>query len=228
GLDAVPVITTATDIHDRFSVDTFAVKNDLHIGSMIAAKRISSQIVDDKKVGFVSDVPVSGELPSELVLKGEEINGIYISYSRWKGPFERTLKLTPRCHILGIGCKRDTPMQSIESLVDDVLKKEDISLKSVKAVASIDLKTNEKGLLEFCKKIDARPKFFSSEELASLPDIGFTSSERVMNVTGVDNVCERAAIAASNRGELVVKKVSKDGVTLAVVREPVSVDLMRR
>ena len=227
GIGAIPVITTATDINNKFSVDSYAVKNNLHIGSMSVANKISSLIVDDKRVGLVSDVPISERMPHELHLDGGEDIGIFISYGRSEGPFKKTLKLTPKCHILGIGCRRGTPKESIEAFVKNVLEKENISIKSIRAVASIDLKSNEEGLLKFSKQIKADPVFFSSEELASLPDIGFTPSEMVKTVTGVDNVCERAAFAASNNGELVIKKVSENGVTLAVVREPVYLDLMR-
>ena len=227
-IGAVPVITTATDIHGRFSVDSFAVMNNLHIGSMAAAKEISSAIVDDKRVGLVADVPISNEIPPELDLNGNEDQGIFISYGTSKGPFKRTLKLTPRCHVLGIGCRKGISAESIEALVKETLEKEEISIKSVRAVASIDLKSKEKGLLEFSKRIKIEPVFFSSDELKSLPNIGFTPSERVKAVTGVDNVCERAAFAASKSGKIIIKKTSKEGVTLAVVREPVYLDLMRQ
>jgi len=221
GIDSTPVIMTATDSHGRFSVDSYAVKNGLHIGSMPAAKEVSALIVDDKKVGLVCDFEIPGRIPPELDLGGNEKTGICISYGRSKGPFKRTLKLTPRCHVLGIGCRRGTPCAKIRAFAKKVLEEEGISMKSVRAVASIDLKSNEKGLLEFAGKIKAEPVFFSSEELASLPDMGFTPSERVKKITGVDNVCERAAFAASKDGEIIVKKISKDGMTIAVVREPV-------
>ncbi|MCL1811660.1 MAG: cobalt-precorrin 5A hydrolase [Methanomassiliicoccaceae archaeon] len=225
GIVAVPVITTATDIRGRFAVDSFAVKNDLHIGNMQVAKEISSLIVDDKRVGLVSEVLISGGIPPELDLGGNEETGIFISHRMEKGPFRRTLKLTPRCHVLGIGCRRGTSKENIETFVKEVLEKEDISIKSVRAVASIDLKNDEKGLLEFALKIKAEPVFFSSDVLASLPDKGFTPSERVKKITGVDNVCERAAFAASNDGEIVLKKTSRDGMTLSIVREKVCLDM---
>ncbi|MDR1690225.1 MAG: cobalt-precorrin 5A hydrolase [Candidatus Methanoplasma sp.] len=227
GTGAMPIITTATDIHNRFSVDSYAVKNNLHIGSMSVAKDVSSLIVDDKRVGLVSEVPISEEMPPELDLNGNEEVGIFISYGRSDGPFKRTLKLTPRCHVLGIGCRRGTPLEDIESLAEEVLEKDNISVKSVRAVASIDIKSDEEGLLRFSEKIGAEPVFFSSVELASLPDMNFTPSEMVKKVTGVDNVCERAAFAASKDGEIIVRKVFRNGVTLAVVREPVRLDLMR-
>jgi len=223
-IDAVPVITTATDIHDKFSVDSYAEKHDMHIGSMLLAKDVSSVIIDGRRVGLLSDLPITGIIPPELDLFGKEGLGIYVSYSGSKDPFARTLRLTPRCHILGIGCRRGTPTENIEVLVKEVLDKENISIKSVKAIASIDIKKDEEGLLVFSKKIGVESIFFSSEELASLPELGFTPSEAVRRITGVDNICERAAYAASQDGEIIVKRVSKDGVTLAVVREPFFLD----
>ncbi|MCL2296462.1 MAG: cobalt-precorrin 5A hydrolase [Methanomassiliicoccaceae archaeon] len=223
-IGAVPVITTATDIHGKFSVDSYAEKHNMHIGSLSLAKDVSSLIVDDKKVGLVSDVPIIGGIPPELDLNGKEDLGIFISYSRSDGPFKRTLRLTPRCHVLGIGCRRGIPANRLEAFVDEVLGRENISFKSVRAVASIDLKNDEAGLLIFSKRIGIEPVFFSSDELASLPDVGFTPSEMVKSVTGVDNVCERAAYAASQNGEIIVRKTSWDGMTLAVVREPFFVD----
>ncbi|MDR2698402.1 MAG: cobalt-precorrin 5A hydrolase [Candidatus Methanoplasma sp.] len=224
---AVRVVTTATDIHGRFSADSYATKNGMHIGSMSAAKEISALIVDDRKVGLVSEFPIPGGPPPELDLDGNGDVGIFISYGRSKGPFKRTLKLTPRCHILGVGCRKGTPCEKIEAFVKRVLEREDISANSIRAVASIDLKSSEEGLLEFSHKIKADLVFFSSEELSSLPDRGFTPSERVKAVTGVDNVCERAAFAASKRGRIVVKKISEDGMTLAIAREPVRLGKMR-
>lgn len=45
----VAVITTATDINKKFSVDTFAVRNNLHIGDTKLIKEISSRILNDKR-----------------------------------------------------------------------------------------------------------------------------------------------------------------------------------
>lgn len=218
-IGATPVITTATDIGNKFSVDTFATKRNMHIENMKVAKDVSSAIVDDKRVGLVTDLKIEGAIPKELDLNGNEELGIFISSSNEKGPFKKNLKLTPRCHVLGIGCRKGTPKEKIELLVEQVLEGENTSIKSVRMVASLDLKSNEKGLLEFCEDLKVRPMFFSSNELNSIPDIGFTSSQMVRSVTGVDNVCERSAIAASEKGILIVRKTAMDGVTVAVVKE---------
>ena len=57
-LDAIPVVTTATDLHHRFAVDVFAKKNNCSIFNMKAAKEVSAALLAGKKVGFYSEFPV--------------------------------------------------------------------------------------------------------------------------------------------------------------------------
>ncbi|WP_368274143.1 cobalamin biosynthesis protein, partial [Intestinimonas butyriciproducens] len=63
---------------------------------------------------------------------------------------------------------------------------------------------------------------FTPQELAEISG-EFTPSEFVRGVTGVDNVCERAAVRAG--GELIVRKQAGGGVTVAVSREPLVISL---
>ena len=70
-LHAVPVVTTATDLHQRFAVDVFAKKNYCSIFNMKAAKEVSAALLAGKNVGFYSEFPVEGKLPEGLVLCDE-------------------------------------------------------------------------------------------------------------------------------------------------------------
>ena len=65
-LEAIPVVTTATDLHHRFAVDVFAKKNNCNIFNMKAAKEVSAALLAGKKVGFYSEFPTDGELPEGL------------------------------------------------------------------------------------------------------------------------------------------------------------------
>ena len=58
--------------------------------------------------------------------------------------------------------------------------------------------------------------FYSTQELGALEG-EFTPSERVLRVTGVDNVCERAAMMGAWR--LVVRKTAWEGVTVALAEK---------
>lgn len=117
---------------------------------------------------------------------------------------------------VGLGCRRGTPAEAIRALVEQVLEEHAIHPRAVKCAASIDLKAEEPGLLAFCREKGWPVRFHSAGELAAVEG-AFTPSAFVRTVTGVDNVCERAALLGAER--LLVKKTARDGVTVAVAAE---------
>ena len=154
---------------------------------------------------------------------------------------ERKLRIIPRVICVGIGCRRGTPAEEIEDAVMAALRENGISQKAMYALVSIDLKAEEEGIKELARKYKVPFLTYSAEELREVPG-EFTGSEFVMSVTGVDNVCERAAVRAASRsapprgagcstavesdrgsmayhyGELICRKRAKDGVTVALAR----------
>lgn len=216
-IGAIPVITTATDIGEKFSVDTFAVKNDMVLPDMELAKKISADIVDGKKVGMYSEFEIEGTIPYEIQTDLSENTcdtGFAVTVRKSAHPFKNTLMLCPRVIIVGIGCKRNTANEQIENAVIACLNDMDISIYAVEAVSSIDIKKNEKGLLNFCKKFNLELRTFSAGELSSVEG-EFHESDFVMRVTGVGSVCERSAVFCS-KGRLIMNKRVFDGVTVAL------------
>ena len=212
------VITTATDLNDVFAVDTFAADNGMYIRNMQMAKQISARLLDGKTVCLRSDTQIEGELPKGIAYAEEGDAGIYITTSARPGPFKRTLKLIPRNMTIGVGCHRDIDPTVLEKRILDVLRRNDISIHAIRAGGSIDLKKDEKGMLDFFRKYDIPLTFFSSEELAGIEG-EFTASEYVRSITGVENVCERSAVAVSENGKIIVKKDAGEGVTVAGAKE---------
>lgn len=217
-IGANPVITTATDVNGRFSVDSWAVKNSLLISSMNAAKDISAQILIED-IPFRSDISVLGDMPNGLV-KGEDGKiGIYLSY-KTEAPFDNTLRLIPKNLHIGLGCRRGTPIESIDELYRCVLDEHKIDIRAVKSISSIDLKEDETGLLQFAQKYKLPVSFYNADELNALEE-NFTPSEFVKSITGIDNVCERSAFKSSNCGKFILRKIAKNGVTIAICEENV-------
>ena len=212
-IDATPVITTATDVNGRFSVDSWAVKNSLIITSMKIAKDVSAQILIED-IPFKSDIKITGELPNSLICSDSGKLGIYVSYKN-VNPFDSTLHLVPKNLHVGIGCRKNISLEAIEELYKIIIDEYNIDLRAIKSVSSIDLKKNEDGLLRFSEKYKLPISFYTAEELSML-DGEFTTSAFVRDITGVDNVCERAAYKSSNYGEFIVRKTSKDGVTISI------------
>lgn len=217
-LDATPVITTATDISNRFSVDAWAARNGFEIDNMHRAKMVSAAILE-RDVPISSDFAITTDLPNGIVFGKCGELGICISY-REKVPFEQTLRLIPKILHIGIGCRRGVSASDIQEAVTTVLTQHELDIRAVRWVASIDLKAEEAGLIKFCKDNGLMIRFHSAAKLREVPG-EFTISEFVRSVTGVDNVCERAALMGAEK--LIVKKTALNGVTVAVAAEKLEV-----
>ena len=218
-LNAIPVITTATDINNVFAVDTWAKSQGLHILNPQCIKLVSSKLLKGESVHVKSDYPIQGNLPKNVYLNDlEDSNAGYdviITHKDLENERKNdTLLLVPQIITVGIGCRKDISFESVESSILNILKSENYHILSINALASIDKKANEKGILEFAKKYDLPFNTYSAEELNSLEG-DFTKSEFVKSVVEVDNVCERSAIMESN-GKLIRRKDTCDGAGVTV------------
>ena len=137
-------------------------------------------------------------------------------------PTGQALHLVPRIGVLGIGCKRGTSAETLEAAFAAFCTRHSLAAQAVTAAASIDLKQNEPGLLAFCQAHGWPVRFYSAAQLRSVPG-QFTPSPFVQSVTGVDNVCERAAVLDAD-GSLFYPKFACSGVTFALAYRPFAPD----
>lgn len=208
-----PIITTATDINNKFAVDEWANNKNMHIMSLKAARYIAADILEDKKIGLVSDFNIKSKLPVEIDENQNQI-GICISLDNNKNPFDVTLNVIPKIVSVGVGCRKGADFNSIYSAIKDVLMEHNISHFAIKSINSIDLKKHEPGLIKAAEIFKVPFNTFSKDELSEI--VGqFSESDFVKSIAGVDTVCERAAIIGSNSNKLFVKKTIKNSVTVA-------------
>ena len=225
-LHAAPVISTATDLNHTFAVDVFAKKNDLTISDMKLAKDVSSSLLHHIPVGIAGILP-NGSVPDGLSWTNAPISenvpslGIMISPFYAPVPFEHTLHLIPKQIVLGIGCKRNTDFESLKSFVDSILLDNHIFTSSIASIVSIDLKKDEKGLIELANSYGVPFVTYTAEELLEVPG-DFTASNFVKSITGVDNVCERSTLAYSKADELLLPKTAHQGMTIALSKRKLS------
>ncbi|RHP49033.1 cobalt-precorrin 5A hydrolase [Clostridium sp. AF32-12BH] len=126
------------------------------------------------------------------------------------------LRLVPKSLILGIGCRKQTLGEAIEFAVQETLRQANLDLHTVAAIASIDLKKEETGLLQLSEKLAVPFITYTSSELETVQG-DFSESGFVRQVTGVGNVCERSALLCAGKdARLLVKKQVYPGVTVAV------------
>ncbi len=242
GMGANPVITTASDVHGKIAIDSWAIKNRLYITDMECAKSVAMEIVEGRKVGLYTDCEIRGRVPDELVVLDEgsdaidQIKWVVIitdkKISSMKGSMKdyNILWLIPQKNVLGIGCKKGKALKDIDLAVLDILEKRGIDIRSIYGIASIDLKCSEPGLLGYSEYMNIPTTFYPATELEKIPG-DFDRSAFVEGITGVDNVCERAAIRlvmedepnATREKNLVVPKQKCEGVTVAIASKKGSI-----
>ncbi len=212
-LGAIPVITTSTDINNRFSVDTFAQKNNMYISSMKLAKEVSANILNrDITVQSDFNFDYVGLKKMGVLEADTKKSDVYITYKNIT--CENALLLVPKCLSVGIGCRKNIDLSFVEQALDKVFNENKLNKTAIKNFASIDIKREEQALLYISDKYNAPIEFFGADMLNSVEG-DFTKSNFVKGITGVDNVCERSAKLISN-GRIIVKKQSVNGVTVAV------------
>ncbi len=221
---AVPVVTTATDRSGLLALDDWAARNGWRLEYPERVKGVSAALLAGRTVTVQSDFPLRGALPRGY-LPGEVSPKVWFT---WKaGEKGEALKVLPPALWVGIGCRKGATKEQIAAAVFAALEAGGLSPLAVAGAATITLKEGEPGLLAFCEEQGWLLKAFPPATLAALPG-EFTASPFVQEVTGVDNVCERAAVAAvSQSPRLLVNKTAQNGVTAAVAVGEVILKLER-
>lgn len=225
-MGAVSVITTATDINHLFAVDVFAKKNGLTIADKSGIAKVSSAILEGKTITMTIDGTYGGNVPKEVQMvpypPSEPVDVLAAVQSDQGMP--EALHLIPKSIVLGMGCRKGKQFQEIDSFVREELQRQKIPFGAICALATIDRKKEEQGLLAFAEKYRL-PFLTFSKEVLSQADGTFQSSGFVLKQMGVDNVCERAAVTAAGAGcRLRIEKSVKDGMTLAAAEKEWSVN----
>ena len=126
---------------------------------------------------------------------------------------------------LGLGCDRGTPAATIRQAIDEALARAGATLADVEAVASIELKADEAGLLEVARACGWTLRFYAAAELAqvTVPN----PSETVRKHTGTPSVSEAAALlaAGTDLSHLLIEKHRLRGpdgrnATVSIARMP--------
>lgn len=248
---AAAAVTTATDNHQKLSPDLFARRNNCEISSMVKAKELAAWLLEGNSCYLYSEFEMDTDnAPEEVrILNSSDIadskitKGIYISVSDGSAPQNQRkrksqsqdsddsqtdwLKLIPKAVYVGIGCKKGATAEAIAQTYENAISMCGLDSRAVAAICSCDIKKDEPGLIEFCKRNKLKFLTFSAEKLMSI-DGDFTPSAFVKSVTGADNVCERSAAAgcidsaADTEGndksqyDIVLGKYCGTGVTCAV------------
>lgn len=225
-IGATSVVTAATDLRGIFAVDSFSAENGYAVLDPGLIKTVSSRLLDGEEVGLSTEMNIAGPLPKNIAIRAEGTVGIFIGTETDRKPFNKTLRLVPKCFHLGIGTRREITFDELLDFVTGRLQAEMIPPEAVASISSIDLKRNEQAIVRLAERFDVPFQTYSKNELEKFEQ-KFESSPFVRATTGVGNVCEISAWLSSKRGAIVLKKTIRSGMTLAVAKEERTIDFQK-
>lgn len=210
-LNLVPIITTSSDVTGKIAVDTLSQKLNGELESLEKAKNVTSLIVDGKGVDI--------KLPKNVDFdrKGD-VEGVIIVSNREN---IESVRIYPKNLVLGIGCKRGTSEEHILTGIEMAMKKHSLSMKSIKKIATVDIKADEVGLIAAAKTLGKDLIIISREDIKRVEG-QFEGSQFVKKQIGVTCVSEPCALlASSGNGKFLEKKYIYDGMTISIYEEKI-------
>ncbi len=120
---------------------------------------------------------------------------------------------------VGIGCERNTSKELIENSLNNFLESANFSQQSIAGFTTIDIKKDEKGILELAEENNLPIKFFSKEDLSKI--IVPNPSNIVQKEIGTPSVAEASCLLAAGKESKLLKekrifKNQSGAVTIAV------------
>ncbi|WP_394154290.1 cobalamin biosynthesis protein [Vibrio maritimus] len=219
-----PVITTASDVTETVSTDMLGARFGWMLDPVTepAITSVSAAIVNEEPVLIAQQAgekdwwPYDKRMPSHIhchhsleVLDSSNYKAaILVSDQRNIGlsSWDRNVVIwRPRSLVLGVGCDRGTPLSVLIAGLEAFSRQFNLSLSCIRSLASIDLKSDEKGLLELSKAYQWPFVTYAAAELDNLKGIE-NPSDYVRKVTGSNSVSEAAALKASGCNQLTVAK----------------------
>jgi len=218
----VAVITTASDVTGHTALDLWAAENNLWVQNPQCLTAVSAKLVNEGEVSFFAS-GACGSLPTDFkVVTEPALADIILSHGTFD-PLEHpeALVLCPCNLYLGLGCNRGASATDFKRAVTELCAQYRLERSAIAGIASIDLKADETGLLQFARENNLPIRFYTKDELNRVE--GISTSSAVMAATGAKGVAEPAAMLAAGDGttpgQLIVRKIKWKDVTAAVAEK---------
>lgn len=240
-LHAQPIITTASDATGVFAVDLLGKERGWQVeATPEAQRRAAAHMVNGDPVALVMETWLAADYPplpahvtrySPAAVAQWRHHEVILWVTRRPRPAIDALGLKgtvvlyrpPAALMLGLGCDRNTSRQEIATAITAALHAHDLSMADILAVATIDLKGDEPGILQVMTEQGWPLHLFDAATLDTIPVPH--PSETVRRHTGTGSVAEAAALLLAQQGQeaLVIRKFCHRGadgrnVTVAAAR----------
>ena len=188
-------------------------------GAVVRA--LDGNMVDKKTDPAVVQVDIGGRWAVSL-LSGHEggANRLAVDVANAIGaePVISTSTEAVKKIIVGVGCKRGKRAEEIVAAIELALAEADLDLEEVRYLASVDIKSDEVGLLEAAHLLDLPLRFIPSEDIRN-SKLDFERSEFVQKKVNLPAVAEPVALLAGRRTSLLLKRRKYEGITVAIATE---------
>ena len=222
-LVATPVVTTASDALGLPALDSLGKNLGLRLEEGSDAAAVGAALVSGERVSLVSDRRLPfGPLPENVVRADEPEPPLIFVSDRVADVPRPAVVYRPPTLVAGVGCSRGAPAGEILGLLRASLAGVGLSEGSVAALASIEAKKDEAGLLKAAESLGIPVHFYSAERLAAVSTPN--PSSVVREAVGTPSVSEAAVLVSG--AELVLQKRKSAMATVALGRLPVRGRLM--
>jgi cobalt-precorrin 5A hydrolase len=189
-LGLAPVITTATEVMGKDSVESIAETLGCRIMNRDSTKKVNTALLE-------KDIEVLCVKGPKILLVDDDVtvlkrNGL----------------------IVGIGANRGVARIEVTEAVSRALSEIEAEIDSVKCFASAVIKKNEMGIIDAAASFGKEVKFVPHELINSIRAPTGSKAKAL----GLNGVCEPAALALSEEKKLLLKKRIYGNVTIAIAR----------
>jgi len=239
GIGGTAVITTASDVTGKQSVDELARNLHLTIQNPESLVAVNSAIVNGEHlvIVLIGDVEIStNQIACHEIKRAKDatqaleiinnydagviVTSEYLSTELFS--IDKTVKpftiLKTKLIIVGLGARKDSSADSIMEAVDTSLEQVHLPLARVNRFATVDIKRDSPAMLKAAEQLGKPLEFLSVDALRSLNHNDLSpDSKMVQEKIGVGGVCERAALlVAGKKSRLILKKIKVNVVTVAI------------
>lgn len=190
GLGLVPVITTATEVAGRDSVEVIAENIGCMIVNRDSTKKVNMAQLDE-------DVRVLRVRGPKIIVVDDDVS-----------------VLKKQGLVVGIGANSGVYKFEVIDAVNEALSEIGAGIDDVRCFASAQIKENEKGIIDTAEEFGKQLRFVSHELINSIS----APTPSKAKALGLNGVCEPAAIALSEEKKLLLKKRKYGNVTIAIAR----------
>jgi len=193
----IPVITTATEVKGKYSVEGIADSLGCRIINKDSTKKVNLALLE-------TDIEVLDIKGPKIVVVGDDVSVLKRNDLR---PMRKGL-------VIGIGANRGVARSEVIEAINAGLSEMDAGIDDVKYFATAMIKENEEGIIEAAQTFGKELKFVPHEIINSIKP----PTPSKANSLGLTGVCEPAALALSDEKELILKKRKYGNVTIAIAR----------